>query len=274
VVVPTRDRPASLSACLAALERSHASSFEVVVVDDGSIEAERVAAVVAAAPRARLVRGDGRGPAAARNRGARAARAPILCFTDDDCRPASNWVDVLSTRFAAAADDVVAGPTRNGKPRNACAAAAQTITNHLVESSFDATGRYVGFAPTSNLACRAELHRTLPFDEEYPLAAAEDRDWCRRLAERRVAIAYEPAAWVEHHPELSLRAFWRQQVRYGRGARRLRAGHAAGRRLQPITFYLELFRKGFAGGALVGALVVLAQFATAVGVARESWAER
>ena len=65
VVVPTRDRPDRLAICLAALERQTVPELEIVVVDDASRDAAAVAAVVAAAPRARLVRGTGRGPAAA-----------------------------------------------------------------------------------------------------------------------------------------------------------------------------------------------------------------
>ena len=95
VVVPTRDRPSQLDACLAAIEAQTARSYEVVVVDDGSVDAAAVSAVVARAPHARLVRGGGRGPAAARNLGAAAARGPVLCFTDDDCRPEPGWIEAL-----------------------------------------------------------------------------------------------------------------------------------------------------------------------------------
>src|SRR5437660_1529816 len=56
VVVPTRDRPAPLSACLDALSAQTAvDRLEVIVVDDGSVAAAaEVAAVVARHPRARL----------------------------------------------------------------------------------------------------------------------------------------------------------------------------------------------------------------------------
>jgi glycosyltransferase involved in cell wall biosynthesis len=269
VIVPTRDRPGPLAACLAALEAQTVGSFEVVVVDDGSQDAAAVAGVVAGAPHARLVRGAGCGPAAARNLGAGAARGAILCFTDDDCRPGPGWVDALAGRIAGGAA-AVAGPTRNGRPRDACAAASQAVTNHLTGASLDASSGRVAFAPTSNLSCRAAVHRSLPFDEDYPLAAGEDRDWCSRLAARGVALDFEPSAWVTHHQDLSLRRFWRQQVRYGRGAYRWQRGRAPGARLQPMGFYTGLLRAGFAEGLLAGLLVMVAQVATAVGLAAES----
>jgi mycofactocin glycosyltransferase len=93
VVVPTRDRPAALDRCLAALSAQTLDELEVVVVDDGSVASADVAAVVARHPRARLIQQAGRGPAAARNAGARASRGSFLCFTDDDCAADRDWAE-------------------------------------------------------------------------------------------------------------------------------------------------------------------------------------
>ncbi len=272
VVVPTRDRPDRLAACLAALERQTAPGLEVVVVDDGSRDAAAVAAAVAAAPRARLVRGGGRGPAAARNAGVRAARAPVVCFTDDDCEPVPGWAAALAARLAAGGD-AAAGPTRNGRPASALAAAAQAVATHLAEATTDPEGR-MRFAPTSNLACRAEVCAAVPFDESYPLAAGEDRDWCARLLASGATLVFEPAALVRHHQDLTPVGFWRQQVRYGRGAFRFRAGHGTLLRPEAPRFYAGLLRRGFAEGVRAGVLVCAAQVATAVGMLLEATGAR
>jgi len=275
VVVPTRDRPDRLAVCLAALERQTQPDLEIVVVDDASRDAAAVAAVVATAPRARLVRGAGRGPAAARNAGVRAARAPVVCFTDDDCEPVPNWAVALADRLADIADaaDAVAGPTRNGRTRSVVAAAAQAVATHLAEATIDAAG-HMRFAPTSNLACRAEVCAAVPFDETYPLAAGEDRDWCARLVASGRTLAFVPDAVVRHHQELTPAGFWRQQVRYGRGAYRFRAGQGTLRRPEPAAFYVGLLRRGFADGLRAGLLVGVAQVATAVGMVQEAVAAR
>ena len=268
VVVPTRDRPDRLAVCLAALERQTVADLEIVVVDDASRDAAAVAAVVAGAPRARLVRGAGRGPAAARNAGVAAASAPVVCFTDDDCDPVPGWAAALAARIADGAD-AAAGPTRNGRPHSVVAAAAQAVATHLAEATVDPAGR-MRFAPTSNLACRAEVCAAVPFDESYPLAAGEDRDWCARLVGSGRTLAFTPEALVRHHQELSPAGFWRQQVRYGRGAYRFRAGHGTLRRPEPPSFYLGLLRRGFRDGVRAGVLVGVAQVATAVGMVQEA----
>lgn len=272
VVVPSRDRPGPLAACLVALEGQGARSFEVVVVDDRSRDGDAVAATVAGAPHARLVRGEGRGPAAARNLGARSAKGALVCFTDDDCRAGPGWIDALRRRVGAGAQ-AVAGPTRNARPADPFAAASQAATNHLVTASGDRAG-HVGFAPTSNVAARSDVLAALPFDEGFPLAAGEDRDWCARLATSGILVAWEPRAWVDHHQDLDLRRFWRQQERYGRGAHRIHRARAAGERLQRPSFYVGLLRQGLTAGPAAGGLVVLGQVATASGVAREAWARR
>src|SRR3982074_1756325 len=97
VVVASHDRPARLAALLEALRAQELGrdAFEVVVVDDGSapgtaavLDAERnrgeLDLVVLRHERAR-------GPAAARNAGWRRARASLIAFTDDDCRPPPHW---------------------------------------------------------------------------------------------------------------------------------------------------------------------------------------
>jgi GT2 family glycosyltransferase len=266
VVVPTRDRVDDLVHCLNALEVQTASSFEVIVVDDASSDAAGVARAVSAFPRARLLRGRGRGPAAARNLGAAAARGAVVCFTDDDCRPAHRWIEALLREFARGAD-AVAGRTLSART-DPFAEASQTITNFVMDASADGHGN-VAFAPTSNVACRADVFRGALFDETYPLAAGEDREWCARLRDRGVALAFAPEARVLHDQRLSLARFWKQQERYGRGASRWHRSRRHGNRLQPARFYVELVGEGFAKGPFVGALVLLAQLATLVGVMRE-----
>ncbi len=125
-----------------------------------------------------------------------------------------------------------------------------------------------GFAASCNLGCSRELLDELPFDESFPTAAGEDRDWAARAAGRGAAPAFTAEAVVVHRPTLSAAAFLRQQYRYGRGAARFRAA-SSGRRLGSPRFYLRLLRAGFKAGPRTGALVCAAQLATLAGIAVE-----
>lgn len=269
VVVPTRDRPRALERCLRALARQSLAPLEVLVVDDASRDRAAVDEVVAALPGARLVRSAGAGPAAARNAGARAARGAVICLVDDDCEPGPDWA-VRMTEAIEAGADAVAGRTLTASPGRPLDAASQAIVAAVSEATLDPSTGRLGFAPSCNLACRAELLATLPFDERFPLAAGEDREWCAAVVGRGFELRFEPLAVVAHRPELSAAGFLRQHVRYGRGAFRFHRG----RPRSSAGLYPLLVRRGFEQGAAVGGLVLLAQAATAAGFAREALASR
>jgi glycosyltransferase involved in cell wall biosynthesis len=269
IVVPTRDRRAVLERCLGSLAAQRGlDSFEIVVVDDGSADGDGVSALVAAQPLARLVRTRGAGPAAARNAGVRAAVGDMICFTDDDCEPQPEWAARLVARLETG-PDAVGGRTVNGSPGDAFVEASELILQNLQLSTGSRLRDRV-FIPSNNLACRRSLALEHPFDERYPTAAAEDRAWCASLAAAGRTLALEPDAVVAHRPALGLRGFWRQHVRYGRGAFRFARTAPSVEWREPPTFYLGLVRAGVSQGPVCASLVVLAQLATGVGYAREA----
>jgi glycosyltransferase involved in cell wall biosynthesis len=268
IVVPTRDRPASLARSLQALARQDdVGGCEVIVVDDGSQRPEQISALVAAVPGARLLRGPGRGPAAARNLGARAARGKWICFTDDDCEPERGWAAALVARLAAGAP-AVGGVTVPVPEAGPLARASERMSAYVTEFSFRDSGP--PFAPSNNLACRADVIEALPFDERYSSAGGEDRDWCARLAASGRELVREPQAVVAHRQEPSLKSFLSRHARFGRAAHRFAADHGRGSLPSPAGLYSGILRDGFGAGLGVGILVCLAQAATAGGYAAEA----
>jgi GT2 family glycosyltransferase len=258
VVVPTHGRPAALGRCLDALRRQSLwPGLEVIVVHDGAAE-------TASAPTGvRVVQTDAqRGPASARNAGARLATAPFVLFTDDDCLPAADWAERLVSELSGGAH-VVAGRTTSDE--NALTRASQVIADELM-AAVPGEGS-LAFAPTLNLGCRREVIEDVPFDEAFGEAAGEDRAWCLQVRTRGFAIVFVPGALVDHRPNLSLSRFIRQHVRYGRGSLRFRARYD--RPLASPSFYLDLVQRGFRAGPAVGVCVLVAQAAAALGVATE-----
>lgn len=267
VVVPTRDRLGELRRCVAALRAQSRSGVEIVVVDDGSAEREAVSGIAGEAG-ARLVRLEGQGPAAARNAGVSSASGEVVCFTDDDCEPEAGWVVALSSPILRGDVECAAGRTVVGTDASAADRAWQAIADHLQAWGSKPGSPSVGFAPTCNLACSRALLEELPFDESFPAAAGEDRDWAARAAARNAAPPLIPEALVIHRPDLTPSSYLRQQYRYGRGATRFRATSSE-RRLGSPAFYAGLLRAGFRDGPAAGALVCAAQLATTAGVVAE-----
>jgi GT2 family glycosyltransferase len=105
VVVATRERPASLAACLRSLLSLDYPNYEIIVVDN----APRTGATAAVVRRTsgdvapvRYVREDRPGLAVAHNRGLRDVHGDIVAFTDDDVVVDRHWLAELVRGFSVA----------------------------------------------------------------------------------------------------------------------------------------------------------------------------
>lgn len=116
VVISCKNREAMLWDCFLGLgdQTLARERFEVVLMDN--VSRDDLAAV---AERARRELGlaviftrmeEDHGPAPARNRGVEIARAPIIAFTDSDCRPEPSWLQAGIAPFADPAVALVTGP--------------------------------------------------------------------------------------------------------------------------------------------------------------------
>jgi len=263
VVVPTRDRPEALRRCLAAVRAQRHVQLDIVVVDDGSRSSEQVSAV-AGEFAARVVRLEGKGPAAARNAGARVVATDRVLLLDDDCVPRAGWAAALVGDVPHLPREVVAGGVE--RPRSA------PVWLRASERLAVSAEREAGFFRTLNLSCGADFLREVPFDETFPGAAGEDRDWCFRAEAAGAVFVREPGAIVVHCAEMGARAFLRQQLRYGRAVDllRRRGSHVA----VPARARRRGLLDGFGDGALVGATMVAGQAVVAVGYLLERWSRR
>jgi len=197
VVMPTYKRPALLSRCLAALVRQSLppDAYEILVVDDGpDIETEdMVKHWRSLAHQQRpgleityLTARRAHGPAAARNVGWRAARAPIIAFTDDDTVPARDW---LSAGLGAFQSGAVAAWGRVHVP----------LPDAPTDYERDAAGLDGAVFVTANCFVRwSALLAVGGFDERFESAWREDSDLYFRLLKHYRRVDPAPNALVVH----------------------------------------------------------------------------
>ncbi len=278
VIIPTRDRPRQLVACLEAVARQDypRDGFEVIVVDDASRSplddavapfCDRLELTLLRQPRSF-------GPGVGRNLGAKHAAGDFVAFTDDDCTPAPDWLQRLGVRFAATPDHLIGGRVINALTGNLYSSASHVILNVAYQYYDPEEGR-AHFFPTSNFALsRAKFHEFKGFNEGWPLAAAEDREFCYRWLQRGFLMTHAPEANVYHHHRLTLASFCRMHFRYGRGAfhyHLLRAGGSGQGGLEPAwAFYWRCIKYPFTHMAApraiaVAGLLLLWQVSNAVG---------
>lgn len=113
LVVNTRDRASVLGRALAAFDRLRCSEpWEMVLVDNGSSD-DTLHVLQAFQARTRVpctvLREERRGSSCAKNTGWREARGSIVCFTDDDCYPAEDFLDQMLLAFSEPEISFVAG---------------------------------------------------------------------------------------------------------------------------------------------------------------------
>ncbi len=100
VVVPTRNRPDHADPCAQSILANPERDLEFILVDQSDDDStERAVAVHRSDPRFRYVRTPTRGASAARNAGIEVSVAPIIAFTDDDCRVAVDWIERIEEIF-------------------------------------------------------------------------------------------------------------------------------------------------------------------------------
>lgn len=221
VVVPVRDRAASLRRCLASL----GLVARVLVVDDASVDAAAVASVVDD-HHAQLVRRDvNGGPAAARNTGLALVRTPLVAFVDSDCVLLPGWLDrllpaLLDEQVGAVAPRVVGagGPgilaryERHSGPLDLGPLAGPA-----------APGARVGYVPAAVLLCRRDALLESGFDET--MRVGEDVDLVWRLRGHGLSVRYEPAVVASHEARPTVVGWLRQRFGYGSSAAQLDLRH-------------------------------------------------
>ena len=212
VVVCTHNGSRTIDDCLRGLARLEYGDYEVIVVDDGSID--RTAEIVRRHPDVRLIRTANQGLSAARNTGLRAARHAIVAYIDDDASPDPHWLSYLADTFARSDHAGVGGPNLPPDGFGAVADAVAMAPGGPVHVLL--TDEVAEHIPGCNMAFRKERLEVIGgFDEQFRIAG-DDVDVCWRLQDRGWTLGFNPAAVVWHRRRDTVRGYWKQQLNYGR----------------------------------------------------------
>jgi glycosyltransferase involved in cell wall biosynthesis len=196
--------------CLEGIDGLDYPDYEVIVVDDGS--SDDTAAIARQCGHA-AISTPNRGLSNARNTGLEAASGEIVAYLDCDARPDRDWLRYLAASFRATDHAGIGGP--NLPPPDGwvagCVANAPGGPVHVLLSDREAE-----HIPGCNMAfLRRRLLEVGGFDPRYR-AAGDDVDICWRLQEAGETLGFSAGAVVWHRARDSVRAYWRQQIGYGK----------------------------------------------------------
>ena len=199
------ERPEGVTRCVTSLLGGNVLPSQIVVVDQSPDD--RISRILAALPSGSVsmvyIHQPRRGLSASRNAALRKATSPVVAFTDDDCVPSGNWIEV-SERLLGLDDPIVALSGRVlalGEERPGTFAVSLRESIHRREFSGRAVPWEVGTGGNF-IAKRDWLIRVGGFDERLgagtPGQAAEDAELIYRLLRAGGTIRYEPDAVVHH----------------------------------------------------------------------------
>lgn len=238
VVLCTRGPDERILACLAALDRQRYPDYEIVVVDNAPV-GDGLEALLARGVRAvpaRRVIEPRPGVARARNRGWRAAEAPVVAYIDDDEVADPYWLAELARGFRVR-------PATGGVTGMILPAALDTPAQHWFERFgghskgrgftqvvFDRASHAVQhplyplppFGATGNMAIRREVLAELGgFDVALgagtPALGSEDTALLCDLMLAGHTLVYQPSALVRHRHYESWAGISNQLYGYGSG---------------------------------------------------------
>lgn len=255
VIIPVYNGQQTLPACLQAVQHQTRPPDEIIVVSDGSTDNS---AAVAASLGVTVLRQKNAGPAAARNRGARAARGHILLFTDADCVPAPNWINQMLAPFA---DPTVVGAKGTYQTRQT------QLVARFVQQEYEA--RYhrmagqpqIDFVDTYSAAYRRDIFlMNGGFDTTFPTASVEDQEFSFRLAAQGYRLVFVPGAVVYHQHNRTLNEYVRRKYWIGYWKALVMRRHPA--KLAHDSHTPQILKMQIGLAALGGVLLVAGALAT------------
>ena len=212
VIIPAYNARNTIEKCMLALTNQSIpkENYEVIVIDDGSTD--NTSDIVKRFP-VRYIYQSNKGPATARNTGAKEAKGEIILFTDSDCIPGKNWIEEMVMPFNNPEVMAVKGAYKT-KQRSLTARLAQIEFEERFEMLKKVES--IDMVDTYSAAYRKSVFLSLGgFDPSFPVANNEDTDLSYKMSRSGYKMVFNPDAIVYHlnHPDSVKRyarlKFWR-----------------------------------------------------------------
>jgi cellulose synthase/poly-beta-1,6-N-acetylglucosamine synthase-like glycosyltransferase len=220
IIVATRNNEQTINECLGAIfELNYPKDFlEVIVVDgcstDATVEiAEKYPVKVVSAPL---------NAPAAYNHALKMINNEVLGFIDSDAKVEKEWLNKL---VAYLDDPQVAGVSGNIETWNTENHWARSIGYDL-KNRYARLKKYVVRVATMNLLMKKSVIEEVGgFDENLP--SQYDTDLGFRITSRGYKILFEPDAKCYHFNRSTVRAYFKQQLQYGKNTTKLYLKHGS-----------------------------------------------
>jgi len=219
IIIPVYNRPEEIRELLGSLKDQRFRSFEVIVVEDGSVHpCETEVINFSSEFTVRYFRKPNEGPGPARNFGFREANGEFLVVFDSDCLIPPGYFEAVEEFRRSHSVDAWGGPDAGHSSFTPLQQAmAWTMSSWLTTGGIRGKkGALDSFQPRSfNMGMSRKVYEAtggFRFDRY-----AEDIELSIRMREAGFSVWLIPAAFVYHKRRTSLSQFYRQVRNFGRG---------------------------------------------------------
>lgn len=215
VIIPCYNAADTLGVQLEALSKeSFSQPWEVILSDNGSTDASASIAQAYAhrLPSFKIIDSSAvKGPAHARNAGAKAAQGESLLFCDADDAVAPGWLSSMGA--ALKVHDFVTCRFEAKKLSTPLAVRARQCPQETGVQSYDYPP-YLPHAASASIGIKRKIHEAIGgFDEKMPML--EDTDYCWRIQLAGTDLHFVEEAMIHYRLRGSLRKILRQSMYWG-----------------------------------------------------------
>lgn len=215
VVVPAYNAEDTVEETIGLLLKQSFKDYEVIAVNDGSKDRtkEILEKIAENNKRLRVINQANKGPAAARNLGARKARGDIVLFTDSDCFAPKDLLKNINNYFKKENIKALGGTYRTKNDEKLVA----RWTGYEIAYRYSRIGKFTAAHGSYCLAVDRKLFLGLGgFNESFKTASGEDTEFTYKLAEKGHKVRLAKDVFVRHLHDDSLVHYLKTQFKRGK----------------------------------------------------------
>ena len=211
VVVPAYRCKKTISETIQAILNQSCPSLELIVVDDGS--QDETTMIIQSFPQVKYIFQDNAGPASARNHGAFETKGEFIFFTDSDCIPHRDWIEMAMRYFGDPQVAVVAGSYDIANPEFIL---ARCIHKEIMYRHHQLMPMHPKSFGSYNFGVRKKVFMDVGgFDTGYRYASGEDNDLSYKIIKAGYKIYFAKDTLVKHFHTTQINKYLYEQSRHG-----------------------------------------------------------